>query len=63
MSDDVYADVVRLWERAGGALLSVVSVCHTERGAKRVAAKTRLAEIEESADGKTFTVWGVPDDE
>lgn len=53
----VYERIARAWKRGGGPVVSVVSRCTTERGARRVAAKHPGAEIEETPDG--WVVWTV----
>ena len=52
---DVLERLARLWKAGGGPVLIDVSVCRTEAGARRVAAKYPYAEILESEDG-TWTV-------
>lgn len=61
---EVYERIARTWERGGGRILQVVSVCHTERGALRAAKRYPYAEVLPPMDGgTTWTVWAVRDDD
>lgn len=56
---DVYERVARTIERAGWPLVSPVSSCATERGARRVAARYEYAEIRRNGD--RWEVWTLRD--
>lgn len=56
---DVYERIARTWKRGGGRTLVPVSVCHTERGALRVAKRYPGSEVHASDDGTTWTVCAV----